>query len=213
MKVTLIKYTDIDIKKYEKHLFYTFYIKGISRALLQELARHRLASLSVKSTRYTLKELKEIKNPLIKIVSKEEYNKADDCSIPTAYCSITDTNYIIDIKNLEKYLVLTTSPSVNIASAKALENLRIIIQNGISNDIAKYCLPESYKTELTWSVDLETLKNFLSLRLSKSALKEIQNLAKEIIKQLPKKHLHLIKECIEMNILNENIKELKRIIK
>lgn len=41
-----------------EHLYYTFYIQGISRATLQELARHRIASLSVKSTRYTLKELK-----------------------------------------------------------------------------------------------------------------------------------------------------------
>ena len=42
-----------------EHLSYNFYIQGISRALLQELARHRIASLSVKSTRYTLKELKK----------------------------------------------------------------------------------------------------------------------------------------------------------
>jgi len=42
-----------------EHLHYNFYVKGISRALLQELARHRIASLSVKSTRYTLKELKK----------------------------------------------------------------------------------------------------------------------------------------------------------
>ena len=42
-----------------EHLNYTFYIQDISRALLQELARHRIASLSVKSTRYTLKELKD----------------------------------------------------------------------------------------------------------------------------------------------------------
>ena len=41
-----------------EHLFYNFYIKGISRACLQELARHRIASYSVKSTRYTLKELR-----------------------------------------------------------------------------------------------------------------------------------------------------------
>ena len=42
-----------------EHLAYNFYIKGISRACLQELARHRMTSLSVKSTRYTLKELKD----------------------------------------------------------------------------------------------------------------------------------------------------------
>lgn len=43
-----------------EHLVYTFEIKGISRACLQELARHRIASLSVKSSRYTLKELKNL---------------------------------------------------------------------------------------------------------------------------------------------------------
>lgn len=41
-----------------EHLVYTFDIDGISRACLQEVARHRMASYSVKSTRYTLKELK-----------------------------------------------------------------------------------------------------------------------------------------------------------
>ena len=40
-----------------EHLVYSFDIQNISRACLQELARHRIASLSVKSTRYTLKEL------------------------------------------------------------------------------------------------------------------------------------------------------------
>lgn len=42
-----------------EHIVYTFDIGGISRACLQELARHRIASYSVKSTRYTLKELRD----------------------------------------------------------------------------------------------------------------------------------------------------------
>lgn len=37
-----------------EHLTYTFEIRGISRALLQQLARHRHISLSVKSTRWCL---------------------------------------------------------------------------------------------------------------------------------------------------------------
>lgn len=42
-----------------EHLTYNFYISGVSRALLQELARHRHQSLSVESTRYTMsKKLK-----------------------------------------------------------------------------------------------------------------------------------------------------------
>lgn len=42
-----------------EHLSYSFDIDGISRACLTELARHRIASYTVKSTRYTLKELKD----------------------------------------------------------------------------------------------------------------------------------------------------------
>ena len=40
-----------------EHVSVTFRIDGISRAVLQELARHRHASLSVQSSRYTLKKL------------------------------------------------------------------------------------------------------------------------------------------------------------
>ena len=64
-----------------EHISYNFKISGISRALLQQLSRHRLSSLSVKSTRYTLRELKnvnhlDLKNYLVKISdSIDEYNK------------------------------------------------------------------------------------------------------------------------------------------
>lgn len=64
-----------------EHISYNFKISGISRALLQELARHRVASLSVKSTRYTLRELKNVnkdnlKDYLVKISdSIDEYNR------------------------------------------------------------------------------------------------------------------------------------------
>ena len=64
-----------------EHICYNYKISGISRALLQELARHRIASLSVKSTRYTLRELKnvntdDLKNYLVKISDTiDEYNR------------------------------------------------------------------------------------------------------------------------------------------
>lgn len=40
-----------------EHIKFTFDIGGVSRGLLQELARHRIASLSVQSSRYTLKRI------------------------------------------------------------------------------------------------------------------------------------------------------------
>ncbi|MGM0533872.1 MAG: FAD-dependent thymidylate synthase [Campylobacterota bacterium] len=139
-----------------EHLHYNFYIKGISRALLQELARHRIASLSVKSTRYTLKELKES-------------GRVDPA----------------------RYLVMTGNEAVDAASKAALENLQKLLQSGISNDVAKYALPESYKTELTWSINARSLQNFLSLRSNKAALWEIRDLAKAVYEALPSDHAYL----------------------
>ena len=150
-----------------EHLSYNFYLKGISRALLQELARHRMANLSVKSTRYTLKELK----------NESEFKKGD-------------------FENASRYIVLTGNEIVDNAGISALENLRQILQTPISLDIAKYCLPECYKTELSWSINARSLQNFLSLRTSKSALWEIRNLANMIYEALPDEHKFIFEHCI-----------------
>ena len=150
-----------------EHLSYNFYLKGISRALLQELARHRMANLSVKSTRYTLKELK----------NESEFKKGD-------------------FENASRYIVLTGNEIVDNAGISALENLRQILQTPVSLDIAKYCLPECYKTELSWSINARSLQNFLSLRTSKSALWEIRNLANLIYEALPDEHKFIFENCL-----------------
>lgn len=156
-----------------EHLYYNFYIQGISRACLQELARHRIASLSVKSTRYTLKELKEKPSFLpIDLDSK---------------------------KRAEEFLVFTQNDEVNEASILALENLRILLNKNISNDIAKYAMPENYKTELAWSINARSLQNFLSLRSSRQALWEIRNLAHAIYDALPEEHQFIFSDMLNAN--------------
>jgi len=171
-----------------EHLTYTFYISGVSRALLQELARHRMASPSVKSTRYTLKELKDessFTNGMSMGELKEKYQN------PTEVYA--DTHMV----KASKYLVWTDILSVDFASVVALENLRLILNDGVSNDRAKYSLPESYKTELTWTINARSLQNFISLRSSKSALWEIQDLAKMLFSILPQEHRYLFEDCIK----------------
>ena len=150
-----------------EHLVYTFYIRGISRALLQELARHRLASPSVKSTRYTLKELKE----------GEPFAEND-------------------YEGAERFIVLTGNALVDSASITALNNLQDILKSGVSNDIAKYCLPESYRTELTWTINARSLQNFLTLRSNKAALWEIRKMAYALYDTLPEEHQYLFEECL-----------------
>lgn len=153
-----------------EHLYYNFYIQGISRACLQELARHRMASYSVKSSRYTLKEIKQ--EPTFLPPNEANLNRA------------------------EKYLVFTSNKNVNIASLKALENLREILCENTHNDIAKYAMPESYKTELHWSINARSLQNFLELRTSRAALWEIQKLAHSIYEALPQEHRFIFEEKI-----------------
>lgn len=64
---------------------------------------------------------------------------------------------------------------------KQLEILRQELNNGRTIDEAKYYLPESYKTNLVWTINARNLKNFLNLRLSKQAHYEIRELAEKIL--------------------------------
>jgi len=153
-----------------EQLVYTFEIDGISRACLQELARHRTARLTVKSSRYTLNELKH------------------EGSIHNTDTSL-DATFRWDV--VEKYCVLTANTDVNFAIAKALSNLQQLIEDGVSNDIAKFALPEAFKTKLQWQMDGRNLQSFLKLRLAKDALWEIRLLAQAIKLALPDEHKYL----------------------
>mgnify|MGYP003703674295 CR=1 FL=1 len=151
-----------------EHLVYTFDIDGISRACLQEVARHRMASYSVKSTRYTLKELRD-----------EEYFSNDSGVEPNFF------NYCIDV-----------SPDINQANANALDNILYYLESGkeLTNDKLKYLLPEAYKTSLVMTINARSLQNFLELRSSKEALWEIRDLANAMYQELPDEHKYLFKD-------------------
>lgn len=158
-----------------EHLSYNFDIDGVSRALLQELARHRIASYSVKSTRYTLKELKD-----------EE-----------SFIYYIEESQCFDLDRAYNYIVATGDINVDYSSVVALEQLRVRILQGISNDKAKYCMPEAYKTSLVMTINARSLQNFISLRSSKHALWEIQDLAKAMYDALPEDHKFLFHEYLQ----------------
>lgn len=132
-----------------EHMVFTFKITDISRACLQELARHRIASYSVKSTRYTLKELRDT---------------PDD--------------------ELEKFLIENIEPIVKYSSIESLKKIKMMLNMPNPDmDKIKYALPECYKTELVWTINLRSLRNFLKLRLSLKAHQEIRKLANRIYTQ------------------------------
>lgn len=192
-----------------EHISFNFFIDGISRACLQELARHRIASLSVKSSRYTLKELKNEKLIISRshVEGNTDYKYQGDGwwikdGVPY-YSDRLNSELVYDTKLVEQYCVI---PQNLMSYSKKLHYVnkgRMLwcvqenLKEGQSNDIAKYDLGESYRTQLTWSINLRSLQNFLSLRTDKKALPEIQYLANLIYASLPTDIQSLVTHCIK----------------
>ena len=150
-----------------EHLTYTFDIT-CSRAVLQELVRHRHASISVKSSRYTLREL-----------------KAQDSFLLDE-----------DTERAEQFVQLTTDSDTNTYIVAALENLRLLVVSGTSNDTSKFAMPEAYLTSFIYTINARSLQNFLMLRTSKSALWAIKDLAYSLYDELPKDHVFLFRDSV-----------------
>ena len=156
-----------------EHLTFSFDIDGLSRAALQETVRHRHASLSVKSTRYTLGELKEI-----------------SCS--------GDTRKDCTSCALNNFLVSTEDDWLDKANLESLCKLHAFIKyDDVPNDKLKYLLPESFKTSLIWTINARSLRNSLKLRSSKGALWEMRALAEEVFKIIPNDMKFIFEDCVE----------------
>lgn len=157
-----------------EHISYSWSIEGLPRFVLQELCRHRLASYSVKSTRYTLKELKDEK-PFV----EGDMNKLD---------------YLVyDWTRAAKYINLDEpfNPRFQVVQ---LELLRQSVKENTSLDSVKDLVPESYLTNLVWTINVRSLRNFLHLRISKAAHYKIRELAELIYDEIPKEHKFLFED-------------------
>jgi len=152
-----------------EHIYYNIRISDVSRALLQELARHRHISLSVKSTRWALK----------KIIDK--FDKAE----------VDLSKFQLNRNHIDLIMQL------NDVSEKLNELLIIAAKSGLPNDILKYYIQESLCTKLMLTVNARELRHIFSLRLNNRALREFQDLCKEIYKALPKEHLFMYSDILE----------------
>ena len=181
-----------------EHITNVFKITGITRMVLIELTRHRISSYSVKSTRYTLKELK---NELPFLDNNGDYTDAD-IERASKYIDLSPTKYD------------TTFPRL-----QALENLRQAVINSKDIDEIKYLVPECYLTDLVFTINARSLKNFLKLRLSKAAHYKIRELAKAIYFALPQEHRFLyapetkeLREEIEEDSKNNDFESIKPLL-
>lgn len=161
-----------------EHINYTFSIQDVSRALLQELARHRHISLSVKSTRWALQKLKQ---------DDVHDFQASMCACVSPH--LKETRDLID------------------ASSAILNKIIELRKKGVPNDILKYFIPEGLNTGLIMTVNARELMHVFTLRTSKRALDEFRYLCcllhNEISKDTGGTHDFLYDACTDWDKLKE----------
>lgn len=161
-----------------EHIVFNFDITGISRAVLQELARHRIGSFTVESTRFCLKKIlknykEDVEREVNEYTQDEIYDKEFETvhKIISKYCS-----YNIEGKTENQKWGMV------IALMSSLNNLLSLSEEGLSNDELKPFIPEALRTTLCWTVNLRALNNFLQLRTDPHAFHEMRMLALEVQK-------------------------------
>lgn len=145
-----------------EHVSFTFAIEGVSRALLAQLTRHRIASYSVQSQRY---------------VSMEDFEYV----IPPEIQDNPD--------GIEAFIegIEATGDVYNKVRANLIEKC---IAGGMSksdaekkaNEDARYILPNAAATRLIVTMNARSLLHFFNLRCCNRAQWEIRELANKMLR-------------------------------
>ncbi len=153
-----------------EHISFTFGIEGVSRSLLAQLTRHRIASYSVKSQRYVNEGKFEFIIPK-EIEANEDAKKIflgamqDDVE---AYNSLSEILF-------EKHYADMINSGVPEKKAKGAAEKKAI-------EDARYVLPNACETKLIATFNARSLLNFFNHRCCERAQWEIRDLAWEMLK-------------------------------
>ncbi len=153
-----------------EHVSFTFAIEGVSRALLAQITRHRIASFSVQSQRYvTLEDFAYITPPAIAADprAKEIFEGAmrrDAADYAALTAALKDTYY-------QQYLQagLPEKKAAGKAEKQAIED-------------ARFVLPNACETKMIVTMNTRSLQNFFRHRCCSRAQWEIRALADEMLR-------------------------------
>ncbi len=152
-----------------EHISFTFGIEGVSRTLLAQITRHRIASFSVKSQRY----VKEGNFSYVIPPEIEKNEAAKKLFLQTmendqkAYDELTDILYKKHFEDLLKQGVAEKS-----AQSKA-EKMAI--------EDARFVLPNACDTSIVVTMNARSLLNFFQLRCCTRAQWEIRETATQML--------------------------------
>lgn len=151
-----------------EHASFTFGIEGVSRSLLAQLTRHRMASYSVQSQRYVREKMFEfVFPPEIEAIPEaaEEYRKAME-EDQAHYDRLTA---ILKEKHLSVMLAggMDEKEANRAAEKKAIED-------------ARFVLPNACATKIMMTMNARSLMNFFHHRCCQRAQWEIRELAEKM---------------------------------
>lgn len=153
-----------------EHASFTFAIEGVSRSLLAQITRHRLASYSVQSQRYVrLDDFQFVippeveKNPEAKALFLEAMEQQG-----RAYLAIAGA-----LQQQHQAELMAEGMSEQEAVRKAEK---------MANEDARFVLPNACETKLVVTMNARSLNHFFQLRCCNRAQWEIRRLAEEMLK-------------------------------
>ena len=191
-----------------EHANLSFLVRGTSRGVLQEHARHRIQAISVRSTRYTMSS---VINAFVASQATNDKNFFIDKVLGFDMFVTSDEAYnrieIGAIYDKLKYQASTVENFNDIAVAKSSlplleefdgnsEALFNALEDGKKKrnvgDAFKHVVTDNFKVDMVVTFNLRSLKNYFTLRDSGAAYFQIRWLAQEMMRKTPSKYLDLI---------------------
>ncbi len=192
-----------------EHSTLSYLVRGTSRGVLQEHARHRMQSLSVRSTRYTMSS---VINAFVAAVTSGEGETAFvRLLLPLDLLVVADAAYQrIEIAGMyaKLHYQYTLSPEDFIESAVAKSSRHLLanptdadtrytaLEAGKKKrnvgDAFKHIVSDNWKVDMVVTFNLRSLKNYFDLRDSGAAWFQIRWLAEAMQAATPEKYLRLI---------------------
>ncbi len=191
-----------------EHANLSYLIRGTSRGVLQEHARHRIQAISVRSTRYTMSSvinaftasqtsndkeffIEKVLGFDMFVTADEAYNRIEIGAIYDKLkfqaAAVEDFNEIAVAKSSLPFLEeFKGNPEALFEALEAGKKKRNV------GDAFKHIISDNVKVDMVVTFNLRSLKNYLTLRDSGAAFFQIRWLAQEMMRKTPSKYLDLI---------------------
>ena len=166
-----------------EHASFTFGIQGVSRSLLAQITRHRIASFSVQSQRYVKENAFEfVLPPEIEAIpeAKEEFLRAME-EDQKHYENLTAL-----LKEKHRRELLAQGEDEKSANRKAEKK---------AIEDARFVLPNACATKMICTMNARSLLNFFTHRCCNRAQWEIRALAVEMLKEVKAVAPHIFEKA------------------